>query len=73
MRVKEELIKLGVNLSSVDLGLFCGKEQYKLVGLLACHVDDMVWGGSENFKSMLSIILSTLSLLFQKKQKLSRT
>ena len=50
LRAKEELIKLGANVSSVDLGLFYWREHYKLVGILACHVDDMIWGGNENFK-----------------------
>ena len=48
--VKEELIKLGANVSSVDPCLFYWREHYKLVGILACHVDDMIWGGNENFK-----------------------
>ena len=51
LRVKEELIKLGTNESSVDPSLFYWKEHYKLVGILACNVDDMIWGGNENFKS----------------------
>ena len=50
LRVKEELIKLGANVSSVDPGLIYWKGHYKLVGILACHVDDMIWGGNENFK-----------------------
>ena len=50
LHVKEELKKLGANVSSVDLGLFYWKEHYKLAGILAFHVDDMVWGGNENFK-----------------------
>ena len=49
-RVKEELIKFGAKVSSVDPGLFCWKEHYKLVGILACHVGDMIWRGNENFK-----------------------
>ena len=50
LRVKEELIKLGANVSSVDPGLFYWKKHYKLVGILAGHYDDMIWGGIENFK-----------------------
>ena len=50
LRVKEELIKLGANVSLVDPGLFYWKERYVLVGILACHIDDMIWGGNENFK-----------------------
>ena len=42
LRVKEEVIKLGANVSSVDSGLFYWKEHYKLVDMLVCHVDDMV-------------------------------
>ena len=38
------------NVSSVDLGLFYWKEHYELVGIYACHVDEMIWGGNENFK-----------------------
>ena len=73
LRVKEELIKLGANVSSVDSGLFYWKEHYKLVDMLVCHVDDMVQGGNETLKSMLLIILRALSCLVQKKQKLSHT
>ena len=47
--LKEELIKFGANVSSVDLGLFYWKEHYKLVKLFACYVDDMIWGGNKNF------------------------
>ena len=50
LREKEELIKLGANVSSVDSALFYWKEHYQPVGILACHVDDMIWGGNENFK-----------------------
>ena len=46
----EELIKPGGNVSSGDLGLFYWTEHYKLVGILACHVDDMIRGGNKNFK-----------------------
>ena len=50
LRVKEELIKLGANVSPVDPGLLYWKEHYKLVGIFPCHVDDMIWGSNENFK-----------------------
>ena len=50
LRVKEELIKLRANISSVDPGSFSWKEHYNLVGILVSHVDDMIWGGNKNFK-----------------------
>ena len=51
LRVKEGLIKLGSNVNSVDLGIFYWKEKNRLVGLLASHVDVMIWGGDEMFKT----------------------
>ena len=50
MHVKEQLIKLGANVSPVDPGLFYWKEHCKLVGILACHVDNIIWKGNGNFK-----------------------
>lgn len=50
LHVKEELIKLGTNLNLIDPGLFYCKKHYKLAGILACHVDDMICKGNENFK-----------------------
>ena len=51
LRVKEELIDLGANVSSVEPVLLYWKEHYNLVGILACHVDDMIWGVNENCKT----------------------
>ena len=70
--LKEELIKLGANVSSVDLGLLYWKEHYKLVGIIACHVDDMIWGGNDNFNiNVFSNLKNTCLIL--KKKKLSHT
>ena len=45
--VKEELIKLGANEHWKE---HYWKEHCKLVSILACHVDDMIWGSNDNFK-----------------------
>ena len=50
LRVREELINLGAHISSVDPGLFYWKQNSNLIGMLACHVDDMIWGGNQYFK-----------------------
>ena len=50
LRVKEGLVKLVANVSSVDPGFFYWKGHYKIDGILACHVDNMIWGGNEKFK-----------------------
>ena len=49
LREKEDLIKLGANISSIDPGLFYWKENYKPVGIVACYVD-MILGGNDNFE-----------------------
>mgnify|MGYP001796156622 CR=1 FL=1 len=53
LRVREELMKLGAKLSRVDPGIFYWKENDKLIGVLACHVDDMIWGGTDDFKGSI--------------------
>ena len=70
--LKEELIKLGANVSSVDLGLLYRKEHYKLVGIIACHVGDMIWGGNDNFNINVFNNLKNTCLILKKK-KLSHT
>ena len=41
---REDLIKLGANVSSVDKDVFHWKENSCLVQLLARHIDNMIWG-----------------------------
>ena len=53
-QVKKNLIKLGANVSSVDSGIFYLKVNNRLVRLLACLVDDMIWGGDEMFKTNIT-------------------
>ena len=40
--VKEELVGLGVKLSSTDPGIFYWQDNTGLTGILPCHVDDMI-------------------------------
>ena len=49
--MREGLIKLGANISSADPCIFYWKKNGSLFGLLACHVDDTIWGGDEMFKT----------------------
>ena len=46
LRVKEELLNLGGNVSSTDPGIFYWKENNELICILVCHVDDIVYGGT---------------------------
>ena len=49
--VREELVRFGAKLSSIDPGIFYWQDNSGLIGILACHVDDMIWGGTEYFKN----------------------
>ena len=47
LHIKEELIKLGEKLSTVDQGVFYWKEIGKLTGIPACHVDHTILEGNQ--------------------------
>ena len=49
MTVKEELLKLGAEMSKFDEALFIWRSEEKLHGLIGCHVDDFIYGGSVLF------------------------
>ena len=49
-RVKNVLEKCGGTMSKVDPAVFYWMDGEELEGILACHVDDFIWGGTENFK-----------------------
>ena len=50
LRLKEELLKLGVQVSSYDQGIFFWHSTNGLEGILVCFVDDQLWGGTKNFE-----------------------
>ena len=53
LHVREELLQLGAKISSIDPGLFYWRENNTLIGVLACHIDNMVWGGNQYFKGTI--------------------
>ena len=50
LRVREELEKFGVLVSTYDEAVFYWRTDKGLEGLICCHVDDFLWGGTERFK-----------------------
>ena len=50
LRVKEELLKTGAEVSREDNGLFYHKKDAILQGLICVHVDDFLWAGNDWFK-----------------------
>ena len=63
-KVKEILEQCGVEVSRLDPAVFLWKnEQGTVEGVIACHVDDFLWGGSANFeKQTIGNIRSKLSV-----------
>ena len=59
LRVRGELLKLGVQVSKYDEAIFFWIADEKLEGLLCCHVNDFLWGGSESFKRIIDKIKDT--------------
>ena len=50
-RVKEELLNLGMKVSSLDPALFVWEDSGKTLGILCLYVDDIFWAGKEKFKT----------------------
>ena len=51
LRLKNQIVALGCQLSSIDSGLFMKHEKDSLVGLLIVFVDDLLWGGDRTFEA----------------------
>lgn len=50
VKLRNELGNLGVKVSKYDDGLFYCHKDSELIGILTCHVDDIIWGGNSVFK-----------------------
>lgn len=60
LRVKDELLALGTVMSKFDEAIFYWRNDGELHGIIACHVDDFCWGGSDIFeRSVISKLKST--------------
>ena len=53
MTVKEELLKLGAKMSKCDEALFIWGSKGELHGLIGCHVDGFITGGSVLFNQQV--------------------
>ena len=51
MRLREVLSELNVYPNSLDEVLFLAKSKTtgELIGIIACHVDDLLFGGTDEF------------------------
>lgn len=62
-RVKDTMKNLGASVSQVDPAVFYWlDDSSKVMGVLACHVDDFIWGGTEKFTTT---VIPHLKAVFQ--------
>lgn len=62
-RVKATMLETGATMSQVDPAVFYWLDgECKVTGVLACHVDDFIWGGSDEFATT---IIPQLKTVFQ--------
>ena len=63
LRVKDELTKLGVTVSSLDAGVFFWSSADAVCGVICLYVDDFLWAGTKEFKSTIIDKLSQMFLI----------
>ena len=60
LHVREELVRLGAKLSSIDPGIFYWQDDSGLIGIFVCYVNNMIPGKIEYFKTnVIDILRST--------------
>ena len=69
LRVKDELIKLGMSVCSVDPALFSYKTNGKFCGIICLYVDDFLWAGTKAFETSVISKLQDLFLIGSKESK----
>lgn len=62
-RVRALMVECGATVSKVDPAVFYWVDSSDQVyGILACHVDDFIWGGDQEFEDIISKIKSTFKV-----------
>ena len=60
LRVKEEMTKLGGQMNKLDHGLFTFTVNGQLCGIIACFVDDMIYGAEDSFERFITESLKSV-------------
>ena len=54
LKLREELIKLGATPTQLDQGTFIWSKDSKPIGIMACFVADVLWGGNTKFETIIN-------------------
>ena len=70
LRVRDELLALGVTMSTLDSALFSWCNDGKVEGIICVYVDDFLWAGTQRFEGH---IIDNLSEIFRIGSSASKT
>ena len=59
LKLKEELVSLDATPLTLDQGIFLCFSNETMIGIMACFVDDVMWGGMDAFSSLIEDLRST--------------
>ena len=62
LKLSEELITFGMVVSTLDKALFFAFKDRVLIGIIACHVDDMLYGGNLDFQPIIDNLRQSLTV-----------
>ena len=72
LRVRQELLNLGMVASKLDAALFYWRAEDGLEGIITCHVDDFLWCGSTRFEKEVIEKLRQVFLLGSEESEIFR-
>ena len=72
LRVRQELLALGMVASKLDAALFYWRAEDGLEGIITCHVDDFLWCGSSRFEREVIQKLRQIFLLGSEESEIFR-
>ena len=72
LRVRRELLALGMVASKLDAALFYWRAEDGLEGIITCHVDDFLWCGSSRFEKKVIEKLRQVFLLGSEESEIFR-
>ena len=62
LQLKEELVNLGATLLTLDQGIFLWFINEAMIVIMACFVDNVMWGGTDTFNSVIKHLRSTFCI-----------
>ena len=62
LKIREELLKLKATPCKLDQGIFFWHENSKLIGIIVCFVDDVIWAGTAKFYSIIEQLRKTFHI-----------